>query len=175
MKTIIKFFLLFFLSIFCQCSEKEPEYKPARGIVKFVVDNQAYYFTHIGIGYINANGFSITSDTLPTSDKRFNISIAHYIPLDSIKVGHQYPLTFLTRFISGVSFRQNYDQCWSSFNDYWTNEQSGNIEVLAWDGKTMEAKIDYWAVNFEKLNDKNKETANYREKHVRGYFKVRVR
>ncbi len=175
MKSPIKFTSLLFLFFFCQCSKEELEYKPTKGIVKFVVDNETHYFTNIGIGYLDANGCVIASDTLATTDKGFAIRISHYIPLDSIKIGHQYPLTFLSRFISAVSFRPNLKYNWESRNDYLTNEQSGNIEVLAWDGKTMEAKIDYWAVNFDKKGLDYPETANYREKHVTGYFKVRVR
>jgi hypothetical protein len=175
MKTIIKFAPLLLLFFFCQCSEKELEFKPARGIVKFVVDNEIHYFTHIGIGYLNANGFDIMSDTLPTSHKSFRITLSHYIPLDSIKAGHQYPLSYIGRFSTGASFSRNINEDWWAMNDYLTNDLSGSIEVLAWDGKTMEAKIDYWAVNIHKWDDKNRETANYREKHVTGYFKVRVR
>jgi hypothetical protein len=42
MKIILKFAPLLLLLLFCQCSEKELEYKPTHGIVKFVLDNQIY-------------------------------------------------------------------------------------------------------------------------------------
>jgi hypothetical protein len=172
MKIIFKFAPLLLLLLFCQCSEKEPYIKPIPGIVKFNLDNETHYFTHIGISNLDKNGFVLHSDTLPTTSKSFSISIAHYTPLDSIKVGHKYPLTYLTRFVSGALLHYK-DYHWKSANDYLTNEQSGNIEVLAWDGKTMEAKIDFWAVNISTLE--KPEIANYREKHITGYFKIRVR
>jgi hypothetical protein len=134
---------------------------------------KTHYFTNIQLGYLTANGFTFISDTVSHTHKSFSIEVARYIPLDSIKVGHQYAMSYQTRFCSGILFRPTVYELWSSTNDYWTNESAGFIEVLAWDGKTMEANIDFWATNIS--SQPNPETTKYREKHITGYFKVRVR
>lgn len=174
MKTTFKYLSFLLFIIFpLSCCKDNTDIIPLKGIVSFTVDEQKYQFSKLLLSGVTDRGFMLRADTLDNSTTSFFIAINHYTTLDKLKVGEKFPLTYASTYSSSVSIYTTPYYLWHSINDYWTNELAGEIEVIGWDGKTMEAKIDFWGTNTWKWNSPEK--LKYREKHITGHLKVKVR